>query len=76
MEDLKNQPITIQEYRNRLKKLTCNISELAEMLGISKEKARRLTKIHDFPCIRIGRDTRIIISQLDPWLVENINKIL
>ena len=76
MEQLEHQPITIQEYRKKVDKLTCKIPELAEMLDISVDKARRLTHIEGFPCVRVGRDIRIILSRLDEWLSENIGKVL
>ena len=46
------------------------------MLDISVDKARRLTHIEGFPCVRVGRDIRIILSKLDEWLSENIGKVL
>ena len=36
----------------------------AEMLGISEAKARRLTHIEGAPCLKVGRDIRIILSIL------------
>lgn len=76
MEQLEKQPITIQEYREKIKKKTCNIKELSVMLGISQDKARRLTHIEGFPCIKIGRDIRIILSKLDDFLEDHIGDIL
>ena len=71
-----HQPITIGEYREKIQKLTINRKELAECLGISLQKASRLTHIDGFPCIRVGRDVRIIVSKLDEWLSEHIGEIL
>lgn len=76
MEQLEKQPITIQEYRDRLQKKTCNIRELAEILGVSVDKARRITHIEGFPKIKIGRDIRIILSKLDEFLEEHIGEVL
>jgi excisionase family DNA binding protein len=76
MEQLEHQPISIQEYRDRLKKKTCNIQELSEILGVSKDKARRITHIEGFPCIKIGRDIRIILSKLDDFLENHIGEVL
>ena len=45
MENIENQPITIGEYKKKLNKLTCNVSELAEILGVSVAKARNLVRI-------------------------------
>lgn len=76
MENIENQPITIGEYKKKLNKLTCNVSELAEILGVSVAKARNLVRIEGFPVLRIGRDYRIILSQLDLWLSNNIGSVL
>ena len=76
MEQLEKQPITIQEYRDRLQKKTCNIRELAEILGVSVDKARRITHVEGFPKIKIGRDIRIILSKLDEFLEEHIGDVL
>lgn len=76
MEELEKQSITIQEYREKLKKKTCNVKELAEMLDVSVDKARRLTHIEGFPCMRVGRDIRVILSKLDEWLENHIGEVL
>lgn len=76
MEQLEKQPITIQEYREKLKKKTTNTRGLAEMLDISYAKALRLTHIEGFPYIQIGRDKRIILSKLDSFLEDHIGEIL
>ena len=76
MEELNNQPITIQEYRDKLRKKTCNIKELSEILGTSEAKARRIAHIEGFPVLRIGRDYRVILSKLDEWLEDNIGQVL
>lgn len=68
--------IDINEYREKLKKRTCNTKELAEMLGVSEAKARRITHISGFPCMKVGRDIRIILSKLDQFLEDNIGQIL
>lgn len=76
MEELNNQPITIQEYREKIKKKTCDVKELAEILDISEAKARRLTHIEGFPVIKFGRNIRIILSKLDEWIEDNIGQVL
>lgn len=68
--------IDIQEYKRNLECKTCNIKELAEILKISKAKARRITHIEGAPVIKIGRDIRIILSKLDEFLENNIGNIL
>lgn len=76
MEQLECQHITIQEYRDKLRKKTCNAKELAEILGISYTKALRITHIEGFPLISIGRDKRIILSKLDDFLENHIGEVL
>lgn len=76
MEHLENQPITIQDYREKLKKKTCNTRELAEILGVSYPKALRITRIEDFPKIKIGRDIRVILSKLDEFIEGHIGEVL
>ena len=82
MEGIKDKPKitieveTISEYRTRVKKRTCNIKELAEILEISEAKARQLTHIQGFPCMSFGRDRRVILSKLDEWLENNLGQVL
>ena len=66
----------IQEYREKVKKKTCDIKELAEIIGVSEAKARRLTHIEDFPVMCIGRNRRVILSKLDNWLEDHIGEVL
>ena len=76
MEHLESQSITIQEYREKLKKKTCDTHELAEILGVSYAKALRITRIEGFPKLKIGRDIRIILSKLDDFLEDHIGECL
>lgn len=76
MEQLEKQPITVQEYRDILKKKTCNVREFGEMMGLSYPKALRLTHIEGFPLIKIGRDRRIILGKLDKFLEDHIGDVL
>lgn len=76
MEMLDKQPITIQEYREKLKQRTCKTDELAAILGISLAKARRLVRIEGFPVLKVGRNNLVILSKLDEWLEENIGQVL
>lgn len=66
----------IEEYRERVKKKTCSIKELGEIMGVSEAKARRLTHIEDFPVIMIGRNRRVILSKLDEWLENHLGECL
>ena len=68
MEQLEKQPITIQEYREKLKKKTTNTRGTCKRnVRYILVKALRLTHIKGFPYIQIGRDKRIILSKLDSF---------
>lgn len=54
--------------RDAHKKLTLTVKQLAEMLGISENKAREFTRIQGFPCINVGRKRIILIEPLNDWL--------
>lgn len=56
-------------------KKVINTKELAEMLDISIDKARQLTRAKKFPAIKVGREKKIILSRLDEWLEDNIGNI-
>lgn len=56
------------------KKMTLNVSELAEQLGISKPKAYDLVKRKDFPAVSIGKRIIIPVSALQEWLLDNARK--
>ena len=53
------------------KKLTINVAELAEVLGVSKPVAYELTRKNGFPAVRVS-ERRIIIpvEVLKRWLNE------
>lgn len=52
-------------------KLTINVSEMAEQLGISKPKAYELVKRDSFPSIFLGKRIIIPIDGLKKWLMDN-----
>lgn len=56
-------------------KKVINTKELSEMLDISIDKARQLTRAKNFPAIKVGREKKIILSRLDEWLEDNIGNI-
>jgi len=76
MDQLEKQPITIQEYREKVQKKTCSIKEFALMLDISYAKALQLSRIEGCPLIKLGRDRRIILSKVDEFLEEHIGECL
>lgn len=49
-------------------KLTYNVDELAELLGISRPVAYRLAKTADFPAVWVGRRVLIPREALHRWL--------
>ena len=49
-------------------KLTLNVSEMAEQLGISKPKAYELVKRDSFPSIILGKRIIIPVTALLEWL--------
>jgi len=51
-------------------KLTYTVSEMAEALGIGKNKAYELVKTEGFPAVFIGSTIRIPIEALKNWLNE------
>ncbi len=55
-----------------MNRLTMNVSELAQELGISKPKAYELVKRNDFPAIYLGKRIIIPVSALQDWLHRNI----
>jgi hypothetical protein len=66
----------VQEYREKLKKKTCNLKEFAAMIGTSYAKALRISHIEGFPLLQIGRDKRVVLSKIDEWLEEHIGECL
>lgn len=66
----------LEKYRRELAKKTCSIKELAEMLGISQNKAYELARIEGFPVIKVGRNKLVLLSKLDEFLESIIGKEL
>ena len=67
---------SLEEFRAEVKRKTCSVKELAEMLGISENKAYQLTRIPGFPVIKMGRNKLILLSKLDEFLEGLIGKEL
>ena len=49
-------------------KLTCSVTEAAELLGISKSAMYPLTRSEGFPSIDIGRRRVVSIEGLKRWV--------
>ena len=56
------------------KKLTINVSEMAEQLGISKPKAYDLANRQDFPHLKVGKRILIPIAAFEEWLNSESRK--
>lgn len=59
---------------NLREKKMLTVNEFAQMYGLKIRKARELTHIKGFPCIRIGVTYHIIASEVDRWFLKNIGK--
>lgn len=55
-------------------KTSYNLSEIMAILGICRSSATKLIKSNQFRSIRIGREVRVLKSDLDAWLDNNDNK--
>lgn len=51
-----------------MEKLTMNVTELAERMGISKPKAYELVRRRGFPAVWIGRRVVIPVDSFKRWL--------
>ena len=56
-----------------MEKLTVNVREMAEMLGIGKPKAYELCNRADFPTVRIGTKIIIPVDALKVWLQQQVS---
>lgn len=65
----------VAEHRKKIERKTLTVKELAQVLGISEKKARRLTHAKGFPVLVLGQTRLTIISKLDEWIENNIGKI-
>jgi excisionase family DNA binding protein len=59
-----------------MEKLTMNVTEMSELLGISKPIAYELTRREDFPALKIGRRIVIPIDAFQRWLLDASNQML
>ena len=56
-----------------MEKLTLNVSEAAELLGVSVPVMYQLTRRSDFPTLKIGKRTLIVRERLTDWVNAQIN---
>lgn len=66
----------VEEHRKDIAKKTLTVKELAQVLGISENKARQLTHAKDFPIIVIGRTRLVVLSKLDEWIENNLGLVI
>lgn len=70
----KNLSEMIAEQKRQREKLTINIKECAELLGIGEQRMREIVHIKDFPAIKSGNRWLIVESKVEEWLINNIGK--
>ncbi len=58
----------VQAHKQKIERKTISVRELANILGISYNKANSLSHRNDAPVLIIGRTRRIVISKIDLWL--------
>ena len=54
-------------------KLTYSITEVAEMVGISKSYAYQMVKERKLPVLEVGNRKLVPIRQLEQWIHDNTN---
>ncbi len=54
-------------------KIALNISETAEMLGVSRPVVYQLMQRSDFPAFKIGRRTLVARSGLEEWVKNQVS---
>lgn len=53
-----------------MQKLTMNITELAQTMGVSKPTAYELVRRKDFPTLKIGKRIIIPVAAFQLWLTN------
>ncbi len=53
-----------------MEKLTMNVNELAQTLGISLSKAYQLVRQSDFPSVHLGGRWIVPVAALEDWLMK------
>lgn len=66
----------IQNHKKNIDRKTYTIRELAEVLGVSENKARQITHAKDFPVIIVGVKRLTVISKLDDWIENHLGVII
>ena len=55
-------------------KLTLNVEEMGELLGVSRQTAYNLIHRADFPVLRIGKRILIPKKQLEAWMDRQLGR--
>lgn len=55
-------------------RLTISVPEMAQRLGIGRNKAYDLVKQRDFPAVKIGGNYFVIAEKLPDWLNKQAGK--
>lgn len=65
--------ITIEYKRGgvTMERMTMNVQELAQQMGISKPKAYELCRQAGFPAITVGKRVIIPVTAFENWLMES-----
>lgn len=58
-----------------MNKLTMNVAELSEQLGLSLPSTYTLIKREDFPALHIGRRIVIPVAAFENWLITASNQL-
>lgn len=58
-----------------MEKLTMNVKEMAQVLGISLPKAYDLANREDFPALRLGRRIVIPKAEFKEWLSKTVTVV-
>ncbi|MCW6111624.1 helix-turn-helix domain-containing protein [Clostridium sporogenes] len=66
----------VEEHKKDIAKKTLTVKELAQVIGVSENKARQLTHAENFPVIVVGRTRLTVISKLDSWIENNLGLVI
>lgn len=64
----------MESSNEKVNRLTYNMRELAEVLGISETSARNLSHSASFPVLTVGRRRLVLKSALEKWLEKQSEK--
>lgn len=50
-------------------------TDIMEIMQVSKTKAHKMMKEHDFPLIKVGKSVRVEREQFFQWIMKHSNKV-